>query len=739
MAVAKMKKVTILGHASSKAEVTDRLQRRSLVHVISARTDGEGKAPTRLAGQIHELEMAVHKCNFLLGFLEQFGGEKKSFIRSMMASRVYLTRADYDTIEGRIPFEQIYEDAEQLDDELASIRGERSRLKARAAALEPWVDLDMALAERAGTGRTRLLLGSMAQAELELMRAQLADEVTASDLEVVSETGQHAYCAVLVAAEDLDDAQAILTRHGFKALGDEDAKGLPTEEIARIGEALIRLEAKERDVHARIGKLSGLVDDALVLREHLQARYDRAAAEDAFYHTEQSFLLEGWTKAAEATTIAPALEGVTPAVEIALTDPEPGETPPVELDNAKVIRPFEVLTRLYGLPSHDEIDPTPFMAPFFFIFFGMALSDFGYGLALALGCWWAIRHYGLRDNTREFMHLMIYGGIASMLVGVLTGGYFGIDVKELPAALRSLMILDPLSQPLEFMLIAIFLGVVHVVLGVVLEGVDALRHRDVAAAVFDHLTTLVFLVTGLVAFDEWIVQAATGKLSPLMAAIYPIALQAFALSAAALVLLQGRVHDGFAEAARALARPDEAAAGRGWLSRVVDGSVALATLIALYAWVPTFIVATDVSIRVGELTLVLVAVGLMVSPITRATVVRLLAGVFKLYGMSGFVGDFLSYARLMALGLATVLIGLVINMLAKMVFAAPYVGFIFAILLLLGGHAFNLTINLLGAFVHPTRLQFVEFFGQFYEDGGEQFAPLAVRTKHLVFVLERGT
>ena len=84
----------------------------------------------------------------------------------------------------------------------------------------------------------------------------------------------------------------------------------------------------------------------------------------------------------------------------------------------------------------------------------------------------------------------------------------------------------------------------------------------------------------------------------------------------------------------------------------------------------------------------------------------------------------LSYSRLLALGLATAIIGMAVNIIAGLAGGVPYIGFILAIIVLIGGHAFNLLINALGSFIHSGRLQFVEFFGTFLQGGGSPFKPL---------------
>lgn len=113
-------------------------------------------------------------------------------------------------------------------------------------------------------------------------------------------------------------------------------------------------------------------------------------------------------------------------------------------------------------------------------------------------------------------------------------------------------------------------------------------------------------------------------------------------------------------------------------------------------------------------------------------VLRLVQGLYALYGSTSWLGDILSYSRLLALGLATGVIGQVVNQMGSMGGNTPF-GIILFIVVFIVGHTLNIAINLLGAYVHTNRLQFVEFFGKFYEGGGEAFAPFAAHTKYYKF------
>ncbi len=105
------------------------------------------------------------------------------------------------------------------------------------------------------------------------------------------------------------------------------------------------------------------------------------------------------------------------------------------------------------------------------------------------------------------------------------------------------------------------------------------------------------------------------------------------------------------------------------------------------------------------------------------------SGIMSLYDVTGYLGDVLSYSRLLALGLGSAAVGLVINLLCNLIAPTPFVGIPLAIALFIFGHGFSIAVNLLGAFIHPLRLQYVEFFGKFYDANGMDFKPLRNETQ----------
>lgn len=200
-----------------------------------------------------------------------------------------------------------------------------------------------------------------------------------------------------------------------------------------------------------------------------------------------------------------------------------------------------------------------------------------------------------------------------------------------------------------------------------------------------------------------------------------------------IVFLLGIVHIMFGLAIKMLS---EFKQGR-WLDGILDQLVWMILAISMVPLCYKYIFGgevRDVLIAVNsKIALVfLIIAGLTGGRKNKNPVMKIVGGIPKLYGVVGYFADVLSYARLLALGLATGAIALAINGVAQMARGLPVVGILAAFLVIVGGHLFNTAINILGAFVHPARLQYLEFFGKFYTGGGRPFAPFRAARKYSV-------
>lgn len=168
------------------------------------------------------------------------------------------------------------------------------------------------------------------------------------------------------------------------------------------------------------------------------------------------------------------------------------------------------------------------------------------------------------------------------------------------------------------------------------------------------------------------------------------------------------------------------------LDAIFDQGLWYVFYIGLILWLAGGMAGLDPTFsQVGKIMTIVGAVGLVLTQGRDKDNIfaKFFSGLLSLYDVTGFLSDVLSYSRLFALALTTGVIGTVINQLGIMAGKTWY-GWILAAAVLIGGHVFNIAINVLGAFVHTSRLQYIEFYGKFYQGGGRLFKPLGMRTKY---------
>jgi len=654
MAVAEMKKILLVAHREDREPLTRALQRLGALQVedLLEEQEKEGQAAGLERDEPGEeaarLDARLAELKFCLDFLQRLAPERTTFIQQFAGTKVFLKESEFrHYLEDKDRVAQVNRALRAIDDELTGLRNEETRAHNLLAQLVPWQTFDVPLEELKPGPEVGVELGVLPlTAEAEgAFRSELEETSPGAYLEVIGREREEASVFLLYARADEEAVQALLRQRSFNRAAFPGLEGTVPAVKERTEAELAELARRREELYAQAEQY---VSDRLLIK----AAYDEAALARArlditqnFARTAETFALTGWVQAKDWPCLQKAVARVSPSAYLAARDPQPDEEPPVTLTNTKSVYPFEVITELYGLPFPRGIDPTPFLAPFFFIFFGIMYGDGGYGLILMGLAWLAMKKIRMAGMARKLFILLMLGGAASVLVGAVTGSWFG----SLPVPP---VWFSPMDNPMQMLIVAFGLGVIHIYTGLSIQMVTNIRSGKVLDGVFDQGLWMVFL-TGLILLLVGSAAPSLGTVGKVLAAA----------GAVGLVLTQGRTN--------------------------------------------------------------------------RSIIRRLLSGIMSLYGVSGYLSDVLSYSRLLALGLGTTVIGTVINSMVGLVAAGGgVVGYLVGALIALGGHAFNLIINVLGAYVHASRLQYVEFFTKFYESGGRPFAPFRINTRYIDLELE---
>lgn len=236
------------------------------------------------------------------------------------------------------------------------------------------------------------------------------------------------------------------------------------ENLAKQSEAL---QARLKDLAASV------VPDlqAAQAQVHSQIEFSKVVLNTDSLADNKLMLLQGWTPADCVSKIKDFLEAKEVYYEVA--DPTPEDDVPILLDNKGFFRLFEPIMRLYMLPKYNELDLTPFFAPFFMLFFGLCLGDSGYGLFMLL----AVTVYRLvakniSASMKPILTLVQLLGASTMVCGLLTGTCFGFNLYDIQLPLfQSLKEAISLDNQQMFNL-SLILGGVQIIFGMILKAVN---------------------------------------------------------------------------------------------------------------------------------------------------------------------------------------------------------------------------------------------------------------------------
>ena len=182
-------------------------------------------------------------------------------------------------------------------------------------------------------------------------------------------------------------------------------------------------------------------------------------------------LLEGWAPASSQVAIGAYLNDAHVYYEI--TDPMPGDDVPIQLNNKGFFAWFEPICKLYMLPKYNELDLTPFFAPFFMIFFGLCLGDSGYGLFLFVGATaYRLIAKKLSPSTKSILSLIQVLAVSTFFCGLLTGTFFGANIYNLDWPIVQRLKHAVLLDNNDMFQLSLILGVIQILFGMVLKAVN---------------------------------------------------------------------------------------------------------------------------------------------------------------------------------------------------------------------------------------------------------------------------
>jgi len=266
----------------------------------------------------------------------------------------------------------------------------------------------------------------------------------------------------------------------------------PEHVVEKCNKEIGRLKEQISKAIDEIREMKKYMNELLAYREMLEIEIERESIKSNFKKTNYTFLLEGWIPKKRFSDIRNGLSQLTDEFELEIIEKEKDELPPTLTNRPKFLKPFDYIMEFYSIPRSDEIDPTWIFILSFPIFYGLMISDVGYGIASLLFVTWITTFTdpeGLVYNAAKIWQLAAFSAI---FFGFLSNQYFGYQLNQYFGINFGF---DWIKDVTSVLLVTILFGIIQVSLGLFLGFVNKWRHGEKKVAI-SKLTAILTIITG---------------------------------------------------------------------------------------------------------------------------------------------------------------------------------------------------------------------------------------------------
>ncbi|MFH1392553.1 MAG: V-type ATPase 116kDa subunit family protein [bacterium] len=631
--ISPLEKISVISPKCFKKDILNLLQNFGQAEISNI----NNKNRKKIEEKIENISLKLRDIEFALSFLKNYKSEeKKSLWQKLAGVKPELTVPEIQKKYKNLNLKQIIRKTQKAEEKINLFESELTTLKQKKQEIAPWQSLD---ALPSAPKYFKIIFGKALLNNYLALTQDLEKKIKNIAFELVFKDLKYVYLTIIL-DKDREISQ-ILNQYKFER--QEFAVKNPKEAFVNFKLGIRNFKNALKQNRLELRKLSQEMPNLEIAYDYLSFKKQSLEARKNIFTSRYFNIISIWVQKNTVSKLRKKIRKISPEIILKKEKITKKDKPPVIIANKSFVAPFEIVTGIYGLPKFGELDPTPFLAPFFILFFALCLTDAGYGLIMAIVSVLAIIIMKIPKQNQKFFRLLIYAGIMTFFIGAVFGGWFGIDLNSLPESsvkdfLLKIRLINPMTDTLLFMGLTFVLGFIQVWFSQIVKLYHGIKIKNKAQ---------------MLESSAWAVFLLSLPASALLKTFWP------------------------------------------------------AIICFLF-----LIMLTNLNIKIF---------------------LRPFIGVISvLQGLIGFMSDILSYSRLMALGLATGIIGFIINIIAG-IFRdmIPVLGWGIWVLALIGGHLFNIGINALGGFIHSARLQFVEFFPKFLEGGGKKFEPFEYKTKFI--------
>ncbi|MCB7066275.1 MAG: V-type ATP synthase subunit I [Clostridium sp.] len=501
-----MKKVLICGLKKDRKGTLELLQRQGVLEISNVLQEDDmfQKMDVTSSKTVFERNAAIAEQAIMV--LSKYAPEDKGMLSSF-AGRELLSVEEYEA--NAVNHDETMKKAYRLQD-LAKQIGEHSamipKLEQQMEALAPWKSFDLPL-DFKGTKKSVAFIGSI-QEEISLEQiterlGELAPQADTIDVNIVSASKEQT-CLFIVCAKK--DAEAV--EDGLKKLNFVKpplSSQVPAKRQQQLEEELSKVRAEIAGAEKAIADMAPDREALKFVMDYYTMRAEKYGVLNGLVQSKRVFLITGYVSVETAPRLEKLLQEKYEVV-VEFSEPEEKDDVPVILHNNKFAEPVEGVIESYSLPGKGEIDPSMVVATFYYVLFGLMLSDAAYGLIMVAGTAYCLTKFkNMEDGMKKFMKMFMYCGISTAFWGFMFGSFFGDAVNVIattffnrPDIRLAPIWFEPVSLPMKMLVFAFVLGIIHLFTGLGIKFYSCVRSGNLADGIYDAIFWYMLVGGGIV-------------------------------------------------------------------------------------------------------------------------------------------------------------------------------------------------------------------------------------------------
>ena len=490
-----VKKIELILPQRNINKTLEKLQEQGILEVIPTTDSGEDSSESLsedIDGRRRGYQLELSEVNFAFSFLEKFK-KKENFLKNLISSFVPLKKiVKQENLEKIIQCsktKEVIKSCALIEEKINKLETKKNQLSDEITILNKFQETSVVAGKK--LNKIDYFAGSISLKEKESFLKELSKRKNFY-LEKAKEDSFIFNFVIFYFKNEKDFYSEILKKHQAKeeiVFWQIPAKENLEKNKKEKKQIELELEIQQKEAE----KLLFFISNLEILSDWLSWQVDKQEFLKKVEKTKKYFGIKAWVveeKIPELKKIIAEENNNFLLKELSFSK---NEQPPVIIENKGLAASFGIVTGVYGLPKKNELDPTPYLAPFFIFYFALALSDSGYGLLLIIFSLIAKKIFKTA-GVEKFFNLFIFGGILTVIAGFFTGTVFGTDIGQ------SLRIIDPINDPIRMLIFVLLLGVFQIFVGLIIGMVWLIKRKKIKEAISGNGASIVFFIGGFLSF-----------------------------------------------------------------------------------------------------------------------------------------------------------------------------------------------------------------------------------------------